>query len=123
MSFKVVMTARVLSRRDQEPYQNLGIELDTIPCQTEDDIIAAAKDADAVITLMQPYTRRVIESLPRLKLIYNAGTGFDAIDVPTATQRGICVAYPGDYCYPEVSEHTMALLLACARKITAWTGR
>lgn len=118
MSFKVVMTARVLSQRDLEPYQKLGIEVATTPCQTEAEIIAAAKDADAVITLMQPYSRRVIESLKNLKLIYNAGTGFDTIDVAAATERGICVAYPGDYCYQEVAEHTMALLLACARKIT-----
>jgi len=101
MSFKVVMTARVLARRDIEAYQkNLGVDFQTVPCQTEDEIMAAAQDADAVITLMQPFSRKVIEGLSRCKLIFNAGTGFDTIDVP------------------EVSDHAMALLLACARKIT-----
>ena len=118
MSFKVVLTSRVLSRRDIEDFQQkLGAELITIPCQTEDDLIAAAKDADAVVTLMQPYSRRVIENLENCKLIFNAGTGFDTIDVPAATDYGICVASPGDYCTEEVSDHAMALLLACARKI------
>ncbi len=119
MSFKVVLTSRVLPRRVMEDFQEkLRAEFVTVPCQTEDDIIAAAQDADAVVTLMQPYTRRVIENLVKCKLIYNAGTGFDAIDLQAATDSGICVAYPGNYCTEEVAEHTIALLLASARKIT-----
>ncbi len=119
MSFKTVLTSRVLSRRDIEDFQQkLGVELVTIPCQTEDDIIAAAKDADAVVTLMQPYTRRVIEHLGKCRMIYNAGTGFDSIDLKAATEAGIYVAYTGDYCTEEVAEHAIALLLASARKIT-----
>jgi len=119
MAFKVVLTSRVLPGKDMEDYQQkLGAEFITIPSYTEDDIITAASDADAVVTLMQPYSRRVIENLKKCKLIYNAGTGFDTIDVPAATEKGICVAYPGDYCMEEVSDHAMALVLACARKIT-----
>jgi D-3-phosphoglycerate dehydrogenase len=119
MNFKVVLTSRVLPRRVMEDFQEkLGAEFVTTPCKTEDDIITAAQDADAVVTLMQPYTRRVIENLKKCKLIYNAGTGFDTIDLKAATEHGICVAYPGDYCAEEVAEHGIALLLNCARKIT-----
>jgi D-3-phosphoglycerate dehydrogenase len=67
---------------------------------------------------MQPFTRSVIEQLKNCKLIYNAGTGFETIDIGAATERGIYVAYPGDYCMEEVAEHAVALLFACARKIT-----
>jgi len=119
MSFKVVMTARVLPRREIELYQtNLGVDFQTVPCYTEDEVIAATRDADAVITLMQPYSRRVIKNLQNCKLLFNAGTGFDTIDVQAATEHGICVAYPGDYCVEEVSDHAIALLFALARKIT-----
>jgi len=119
MDFKTVLTSRVLSRRDMEDFQQrLGAELVTIPCSNEDDIMAAAQDADAVVTLMQPYTRRVIEHLEKCRLIYNAGTGFDSIDLKAATEAGICVAYPENYCTEEVAEHAIALILACARKIT-----
>ncbi len=118
MSFKVVMTARVLPHREIESYQNLGVDFQAVPCNTEDEVIAATRDADAIITLMQPFSRRVIENLENCKLIFNAGTGFDTIDVQAATEHGICVASPGDYCVEEVSDHAMALLLACARKIT-----
>ena len=51
--FKVVMTARVIPRRDIELYQtSLGVDFQAIPCNNEDEIMAAARDADAVITLM-----------------------------------------------------------------------
>ena len=117
--FRVVLTSRVITQKEADSFGNaLGAEFVTIPCNTEDEIISAAKDADAVVTLMQPYTRRVIEQLKNCKLIYNAGTGFDTIDVAAATERGIFVAYPGDYCMEEVAEHAIALLFACARKIT-----
>ena len=55
MGFKVVLTSSVLSRRDIEDFQQkLEAEFVNIPCQTEEDIIVAAKGADAVITLQQP---------------------------------------------------------------------
>jgi D-3-phosphoglycerate dehydrogenase / 2-oxoglutarate reductase len=118
MDFKVVLTSRVLTKKETTEYgQRLGVEFATIPCRTEDDVIGATHDADAVVTLMQPYSRRVMEKLARCKLIYNGGTGFDSIDVQAATDHGICVAYPGDYCMEEVAEHAMALVVACARKI------
>ncbi|MFH1650610.1 MAG: C-terminal binding protein [Chloroflexota bacterium] len=121
MTFKVVLTSRVLSRRDIEDFLPLlgpGGEVMTIPANTEDELIAAAQDADAVITLMQPYTRRVIAQLAKCRLIFNAGTGYEGIDIKAATEQGICVASPADYCMDEVAEHAVALLLASARKIT-----
>jgi D-3-phosphoglycerate dehydrogenase len=117
--FKVVLTSRVITQKEAETFgKAMGAQFITVPCTTEDEIITAAKDADTVVTLMQPFTRRVIEQLKNCKLIYNAGTGFDTIDIGAATERGIYVAYPGNYCTEEVAEHAVALLFACARKIT-----
>ena len=43
MVFKVVLTSRVLPRKDTEDYQQkLGVEFITLPSTTEDDIIAVA---------------------------------------------------------------------------------
>jgi len=118
MPFKVVMiVANRMIPHNEEDYRKIGVEFVTLPCQTEDEIIAATQEADAVITMMRPFTRKVIERLSNCKLIYNLGTGYEAIDVSAATEHGIYVSYPGDYCTEEVAEHTMALILACARKL------
>ena len=119
MPFKVVMiVANPLIPHDEEDYRKIGVEFITRPCQTQDEIIAATQDADAVILVAIPFTRKAIERLNRCKLIYNLGTGYETIDIEAATEQGICVSYPGDYCTEEVAEHTMALILACARKLS-----
>ncbi|MEE8471971.1 MAG: C-terminal binding protein [Dehalococcoidia bacterium] len=102
-------------------------------CASEDEIIDFARDADAVIspTSIQPFTRRVIESLDRCRIIASVGVGYESIDLPTATEHDICVTNVPDYCLDEVSDHAMALILSCARKIShlnrairrgRWTG-
>jgi D-3-phosphoglycerate dehydrogenase len=84
---------------------------------TEEDLLSVAGDADAVITVFEPFTRRVIEQLARCRLIANVGVGYQNIDVAAATDCGICVANNPLYCLEEVSDHAMALLLTLARKI------
>jgi D-3-phosphoglycerate dehydrogenase len=41
----------------------------------------------------------------------------DTIDVAAATELGVVVANVPNYCVEEVADHTIALLLACARKL------
>lgn len=99
-----------------------GVDVDfsKIDCTIEDEIIAAAADADAVIGVatFQPFTRKVIENLPKCRFIMSLGIGFDNLDVQAATDHGILAANVPDYCQEEMSDHAMALILAMARKIT-----
>lgn len=118
MSFKVVMVVPdPFIPHNEEDYRQIGAEFVSRPCETEDEIIAAAHDADFVITFKKPFTRKVIEKLNQCKMIFNVGTGYEAIDLTAATEHGVCVTYPGGYCTEEVAEHAMALILACARKV------
>ena len=82
-----------------------------------DDIVAVAKDADAVLVTYAKLTREVLTQLTRCKAIGRFGLGVDNIDLPTAKEKGIAVNYVPDYCIREVSDHAMALLLALIRKI------
>ena len=82
-----------------------------------DDIVAVAKDADAVLVTYAKLTREVLMQLTRCKAIGRFGLGVDNIDLPTAKEKGIAVNYVPDYCIREVSDHAMALLLALIRKI------
>jgi D-3-phosphoglycerate dehydrogenase len=83
-----------------------------------EDILAVAHDADAVIVCYAQITAQLLAGLARCKVIGRTGLGVDNIDVPAAAARGITVTYVPDYCLREVSDHTMALLLALARKVT-----
>lgn len=85
---------------------------------TEPDAITAVKEADALMVTLERVTAPIINSMDRCRVISRAGTGLDTIDIPTATARGIWVAYVPDYSIDEVSTHAIALLLAQARGLT-----
>jgi len=82
-----------------------------------DDILAVAKDADAILVTYAKLARELIMQLTRCKAIGRFGLGVDNIDLPAAKEKGIAVNYVPDYCIREVSDHAMALLLALIRKI------
>jgi D-3-phosphoglycerate dehydrogenase / 2-oxoglutarate reductase len=82
-----------------------------------DDILAVAKDADAILVTYAKLSGDLIRQLTRCKAIGRFGLGVDNIDLPAAKEKGIAVNYVPDYCIREVSDHAMALLLALIRKV------
>jgi D-3-phosphoglycerate dehydrogenase / 2-oxoglutarate reductase len=82
-----------------------------------EDILAVARDADAVLVTYAKLDAPLLRQLTRCKAIGRFGLGVDNIDIKTAAELGISVNYVPDYCMHEVSDHAMALLLALARKI------
>jgi D-3-phosphoglycerate dehydrogenase len=62
-------------------------------------------------------TEPVIAAGRRLRIISRLGIGLDNIDIEAATRRRIVVTNVPDYCVIEVAEHSLALVLALARKI------
>lgn len=117
--FKVVITDLCFPTMnpEREELQGVNVDLISAQCQTEDEVIAATRDADAVIVNQAKMPARVIEHLEKCKVIARYGIGFDNVDVKTATERGIMVANVPDYCADEVSSHAIALLMACSRKV------
>ncbi|MTD57028.1 C-terminal binding protein [Amycolatopsis pithecellobii] len=98
--------------------EGAGLRLAAADCKTEDDVIEAAHDADAIIAQYATVGARAIDALTRCKVIARYGTGVDIVDVDAATRRGILVTnVPSDWCENEVADHAMALLLAAARKV------
>jgi D-3-phosphoglycerate dehydrogenase len=112
-----MIVSNALVPHDVEDYRKIGADFTSVPCETEKEIIKATTDADFVVTMMRSVTRKVIENMKRCRMIYNLGTGYEAIDIEAATDHGICVSFPGGYCSVEVAEHAMGLILSCARKI------
>jgi D-3-phosphoglycerate dehydrogenase / 2-oxoglutarate reductase len=85
---------------------------------TADDILAVARDADAILVTYAKLPGELLRQLTRCKAIGRFGLGVDNIDLPAAKTLGIAVNYVPDYCLREVSDHAMALVLALARKVT-----
>lgn len=119
---KVVLTDYVWDSLDVEQKTLAGVA-DLVPMQTKkpDEFIEAAADCDALLnTYAGPITAEVMARMPKCKIIARYGIGVDTIDLDAATAAGIIVTNNPTYCIEEVAEHTMALLLACARKVVLY---
>ena len=121
MSHKVVMPLRLSGEALKYPgwFADRGIEFEAKWCPTEEEVIELAKDADAVIVegSQRPMTRTIIENLERCRILAGTQIGFDTFDLAAASERGILVTNVPGYCVEEVSDHAMALVLACARRV------
>ncbi len=103
---------------EEQVFHSAGLRFAQVVAQTEDDLLRQCGEADALLVQYGLLTRRVIEGLPRLRLLVRYGVGVDGVDLAAATERGIPVANVPDYGTDEVANHAVALLLALARKIT-----
>jgi D-3-phosphoglycerate dehydrogenase len=121
MSFIVAITDYVFPSFEPERavLAPLGVELRPQQCRSEEEIIALAQDADAVLNCYAKMTARIIENLKRCRIIARYGIGVDNVDLAAATKARILVTNVPDYCIDEVSDHALALLLALARRVAA----
>ncbi len=95
-----------------------GFGLVAAQAKTEDEVIAVASDADAVLTQYAEIGKRAIDSFKRCKIIARYGIGVDIVDVDEATRRNIVVTnVPNDWCMNEVADRAVALLMALVRKL------
>jgi D-3-phosphoglycerate dehydrogenase len=115
---KIVITDHRFPNVDQErrAVEEAGGELVVGQVTEEDELMSLCRDADGVLAVRAPITRRVIEAMERCRVIVRYGIGVDTIDIPAATEFGIMVANVPDYCMDEVSDHTLALLLMLNRQ-------
>ncbi|MGH8254959.1 MAG: C-terminal binding protein [Steroidobacteraceae bacterium] len=93
---------------------------DVVPLKAHEvtEFVSEAADCDALLnTYVGPITADVMAAMPNCMIIARYGIGVDTIDLKAATAAGIIVTNNPTYCIREVAEHTMALLLACCRKV------
>src|SRR5262245_43130282 len=101
--------------------ERIGATWSEVEGQTPTEIIAAAHDCDALLVISAKIPAEVIDRLWRCRVIARLGAGTDRIDVAAATRAGIVVANVPDFCVHEQAEHTLALLLAFARRLPYMT--
>ncbi|MCA9074665.1 MAG: phosphoglycerate dehydrogenase [Planctomycetaceae bacterium] len=81
----------------------------------EKTLIDVVGDAAAVLAGSEPYTPRVLKSLPELRVIARTGVGFDAIDVAACDEQRVAITTTPGVNHHSVAEHTIALLMGVAR--------
>ena len=96
------------------------------------ELRARVADKDALICLLtDTVDRALVDAGPRLKVISNVAVGYNNIDIPYATSRGIVVTNTPDVLTESVADFTWALILAVTRRLAegervlrrgAWKG-
>jgi D-3-phosphoglycerate dehydrogenase len=85
--------------------------------RTEEELTDLLRGIDGAIVSSDPFTARVIQAADRLRVISRTGVGYDAVDVPAATKRGVIVTTTPGVNRHAVADWALALILCCARKV------
>lgn len=81
-------------------------------------ILRELAQAEGVFSLLTDrIDAEVMTAAPRLKVISNFAVGFDNVDIPAATKRGIVVTHTPDVLTETVADFTLCLMLAAARRL------
>jgi D-3-phosphoglycerate dehydrogenase len=102
--------------------QGAGLEVvfSPYPAQmVEEELLPTLRGMSASVAGSEPYTRRVLEANPQLRVIARAGVGYDAVDLAAATERGVAVCITPGTNQDAVAEHTFALMLALVKNLVS----
>lgn len=85
---------------------------------TDDELIAGARDCDALITMVTDrVTGEIIGACPALRIISNCGVGYENIDVEAATRRGVLVTNTPGVLTEATADLAWSLILSAARRV------
>src|SRR4030043_929204 len=104
-------------QEEKEEFGRMGAKLILAQVQKEKDLILSCKEADGLLNQYALLTRKVLENLPKCKVVSRYGVGVASVDLMAATGLGIVVANVPDYCMDEVANQTIAMMLALIRKV------
>lgn len=83
------------------------------------DLYAPFEEAEVLVsTFDYPIPRKMIETMPRLRLIANFGAGFNNIDLDTCRERGIRVTNTPQPVIEPTAELAFALMIDIARRVS-----
>ena len=85
--------------------------------QTTEQAIARIADSEIVLTNKVPITEEILDACPSIRLICVLATGYNVVDCPACTRRGIAVTNVPTYGTAAVAQFTMALILELCHRI------
>lgn len=119
--FVALVTAMHLSPEAQKIITDAGGEVAFMPDPVDEDTLIARfaqGPVDAVVLRgSKPFTARVLDAAPHLKVIAKNGAGVDSVDIECATRRGVAVMVAAGANAEAVAEHAIAMMLALTRDL------
>ena len=106
----VFLDASTLGAASLEPIAELG-ELVCYPYSSPAEALERVADAEVLIINKVKVTAELMDAAPRLRLICEAATGVNNIDLEAAAERGIPVKNVAGYSTDSVVQLTFALIL------------
>jgi glyoxylate reductase len=120
MAPSVFATRRFPTRVREELERSFALDVhDSEWPPSREELLARAAGCDGLMTML---TDRIDDELidaagPQLRVVANFAVGFDNIDVPACTRRGVLVSNTPDVLTTATAELTIALLLAIVRRV------
>ena len=86
-------------------------------------ILEKARECDGLVTLLtDKIDAALMEAAPKLKVVSQFAVGFDNIDIPEATRRGIVVGNTPRVLTETTADFAFALLMAASRRVVEADG-
>ncbi len=119
MKPRVLVTKRIYPEAIDYLRQHCDIDYEETDMGLKpEQLLDRIRDKQAVVSqLVDKFTPEVIEQLDGLTIIANVAVGFDNINVPAATRKGILVTNTPDVLTDTTADFAFALLLAAARRV------
>ena len=121
MGQKVLITEAV-NEKGLDFLREQGYELVMGTGPSEETLLRECIDCDGALTRNGKFTRKVLESCPKLKVVSMHGVGVDGIDVDAATDLGIQITNANDSNSTSVAEYAIGLLLMAAKHIVTYNN-
>jgi D-3-phosphoglycerate dehydrogenase / 2-oxoglutarate reductase len=94
-----------------------GVTVEVMEDPTPENLKPVLPYTEAVIVRATRIDEAFLSMAPELRIVARHGVGYDAVDVPALTARGIPLTVTPDANAVSVAEHAMMLLLAVARRV------
>lgn len=106
----VFLDAGTMGTSSLAPIERLG-ELTAWPNSTPDEIMRRVVDCDVLIVNKIKVNDRLLEAAPKLRLVCEAGTGINNIDVEACSRHGVMVRNVAGYSTDSVVQETFMHIL------------
>lgn len=94
-----------------------GVTLDHPGSATNVALADRLREADGLIVRGTPVDEALLEHAQRLRVVCRHGVGYDLVDVPALTGRGIALMITPEANAASVAEHALMLMLSLARNV------